>query len=106
MPPPVSLQNDVGGRSTEIHYWWHIATQIWVVLLIDWSNFLRDTTNQKHTAYTFDVVFKNGNDFLSDIIDNNGVKKENIPVSFTFNSPQYPFKPMLHPQNSLVPLPS
>ena len=59
--------------------------------------------SEAHTIY-FDVVFKNRNHFPCNIIDNNRVKKENIPVSF--NSPQYPFRPILCPQNSLVPLPS
>ena len=68
----------------------------WLKQFLAWHN-----QSEAHAIY-FDVIFKNGNDFLSNIIDNNGVKKENIPVSF--NSPQYPFKPMLCPQNSLVPL--
>ena len=30
----VSLRNDVWETSAEIPYWWHVTTQIWVVLLI------------------------------------------------------------------------
>ena len=37
--PTVFLWNDVWETSTEIAYWWHITTQIWVVLLIGWSKF-------------------------------------------------------------------
>ena len=33
------LPNDVWETSTEIPYWWHITTQIWVVLLIGWIKF-------------------------------------------------------------------
>ena len=34
-PSLVSPRNDVwGGATTEIPYWWHVSTQIWVVLLI------------------------------------------------------------------------
>ena len=29
-------------------YWWHITTQILVVLLIGWNKFSLDTTNQRH----------------------------------------------------------
>ena len=29
--------NDIWEKSTEIPYWWHIITQIWVVLLIGWK---------------------------------------------------------------------
>ena len=32
--PLVSPPNDVWETSAEISYWWHITTQIWVVLLI------------------------------------------------------------------------
>ena len=32
--PVVSPPNDVWETSTEISYWWHVTTQIWVVLLI------------------------------------------------------------------------
>ena len=39
---PQSLQNDEG-TSAEIPYWWRVATQNWVVLLIGWSHF---STNQ------------------------------------------------------------
>ena len=35
--PLVSPQIDIWETSTEISYWWHIPTQIWVVLLIYWS---------------------------------------------------------------------
>ena len=34
MLPLVSLPNDVWETSAEILYWWHVATQIWVVVLI------------------------------------------------------------------------
>ena len=34
MPPLVFPQNDVWEMSAKIPYWWHITTQIWVVLLI------------------------------------------------------------------------
>ena len=34
MLPLVSLPNHVWETSTEIPYWWHVITQIWVVLLI------------------------------------------------------------------------
>ena len=38
MPPVVSPRYDVWEASAEIPYWWHVTTQIWVVLLIsDWS---------------------------------------------------------------------
>ena len=33
MPPLVSLWNDVWEMSMEIPSWWHVTTQIWVVLL-------------------------------------------------------------------------
>ena len=39
---PHSLRNDEG-TSAEILYWWRVATQNWVVLLIGWSQF---STNQ------------------------------------------------------------
>ena len=39
-PLPVSPRNDVWETSAEIPYWWRVTTQIWVVLLIGWSNFL------------------------------------------------------------------
>ena len=39
-------QNDVWVTSAEIPYWWRVTTQILVVLLIGWKNFL--STNQKH----------------------------------------------------------
>ena len=32
MPPLFSLENKIWGRSTEIPFWWHVTTQIWVVL--------------------------------------------------------------------------
>ena len=32
--PLVSPRNDFWGTSAEIPYWWHVITQIWVVLLI------------------------------------------------------------------------
>ena len=36
-PPMVCPRNDVWEASAEIPYWWHVTTQIWVVLLIsDW----------------------------------------------------------------------
>ena len=38
-------QNGVWGTSVEIPYWRRVTTQIWVMLLIGWSNF---STNQKH----------------------------------------------------------
>ena len=37
MPPLVSLEKDIWGRSAEIPHWWHVTTQIWVVLLIGWK---------------------------------------------------------------------
>ena len=46
--PLVSPPNDVWETSAEIPYWWHVTSQIWVVLLIGWINFSRGTTNQKH----------------------------------------------------------
>ena len=34
----VSPQNEVwGGTTAEIPYWWHVTTQIWVVLLTGWK---------------------------------------------------------------------
>ena len=46
MPTPVSTRNDICGTSAEILYWWHVTTQIRVVLLIQgWSKF---STSQKH----------------------------------------------------------
>ena len=39
MLPLFSPPNDVWERSTEIPCWWHITTQIWVVLLIGWIKF-------------------------------------------------------------------
>ena len=45
MPPAVSPRNDVWETSSEIPYWWHVTTQIWVVLLIGWIKF---PTNQRH----------------------------------------------------------
>ena len=37
-PSLVSPRNDVwGGTTAEIPYWWHVTTQIWVVLLIGWK---------------------------------------------------------------------
>ena len=32
MPPLFSLENNIWGMSTEIPFWWHVTTQIWVVL--------------------------------------------------------------------------
>ena len=40
--------HDVWETEAEIPFWWRIATQIWVVLLISWSKFHERTTNQKH----------------------------------------------------------
>ena len=37
MPPLVSLQKDVWETDAEIPHWWHVTTQIWVVLLIGWK---------------------------------------------------------------------
>ena len=37
MPPLVSLQKDVWEMDAEIPHWWHVTTQIWVVLLIGWK---------------------------------------------------------------------
>ena len=37
--PLISQTNDVWEMSAKILYWWHITTQIWVVLLIDGSKF-------------------------------------------------------------------
>ena len=37
--------NDFWRRTAEIQYWWHVTTQIWVVLLIGWK-FV--SFNQKH----------------------------------------------------------
>ena len=37
--PLVSQQNDVWGVTARIPYWWHVATQVLVVLLICWSKF-------------------------------------------------------------------
>jgi len=34
MPPTISPQYDVWETSAEIPYWWHVTTQIWVLLLI------------------------------------------------------------------------
>ena len=31
------LQNDIWETTVEIPYWWHVTTQIWVVLLIGWK---------------------------------------------------------------------
>ena len=33
--------------SAQISYWWRVSTQIWKVLLIGWSKFPRETTDQK-----------------------------------------------------------
>ena len=38
--PLVFLWNDFWAKTSEIPYWWHITTQIWLVLLIGWSKFL------------------------------------------------------------------
>ena len=32
MPPLFSLENNIWGMSTEIPFWWHVTTQIWLVL--------------------------------------------------------------------------
>ena len=37
--PLFSQPNDVWKTSAEISYWWHVSTQIWVVLLIGWNKF-------------------------------------------------------------------
>ena len=39
-PPLVSPRNNVWQTSAEITYWWRVATQIWIVLLIGLSKFL------------------------------------------------------------------
>ena len=44
MPPKVFPLNDVWETSTELHYWWCVTTQVWVVLLIGQSKF---PTNKK-----------------------------------------------------------
>ena len=48
-PPLVSPQNEVWETNTEISNWWHITTQIRVVLLIGYKSLVKFTsTNQKH----------------------------------------------------------
>ena len=39
MPPTFSPRNDVWETSAEIPYWWRVATQTWIVLLIGRSKF-------------------------------------------------------------------
>ena len=41
----VFSRNDVWGTNAKIPYWWRLTTQIWVVLLIEWSRF---PTSQKY----------------------------------------------------------
>ena len=41
----VFSRNDVWGTNAKIPYWWRLTTQIWVVLLIEWSRF---PTNQEY----------------------------------------------------------
>ena len=41
MPPLFPLRNDIWEMSTETPYWWHVTTQIWLVLLIGWSKYPR-----------------------------------------------------------------
>ena len=38
-PPLVSSRNDVWETSAENPYWWCVTNQVWVVLLISWSEF-------------------------------------------------------------------
>ena len=45
-PPLVSPWNDIWEMSPEIPYWWHVTTQIWVLLPSDW---LKLSANQKHS---------------------------------------------------------
>ena len=47
-PPLVSPQNDIWETSTEIPYWWHVTTQIWVVHLIGWRQFLANQNRYPH----------------------------------------------------------
>ena len=44
------LRNDIWETSAEIPYWWHVTTEIWVVLLIGRATYSREffPTNQKH----------------------------------------------------------
>ena len=44
-PPIVYSWNDVWEMSTKIPYWWHVTSQIWLVLLIGWKF---ASSNQKH----------------------------------------------------------
>ena len=44
-------------RSEEIPYWWHVTTQIWVVLLIRWSKF---STIQRDCFITLPAILKPG----------------------------------------------
>ena len=43
-------RNDIWETSAEIPYWWHVTTEIWVVLLIGRATYSREfaPTNQKH----------------------------------------------------------
>ena len=51
--PLVSLPNDVWETNADIPYWWRVTTQIWVVLLIGWTQIshaarsIRSTTQIK-----------------------------------------------------------
>ena len=51
--PLVSPPNDVWETSADIPYWWYVTTQIWVVLLIGWTQIshavrsIRSTTQIK-----------------------------------------------------------
>ena len=67
LPPLVPLRNDIWEIRTEIPYWWHVTTQIWVVLLIGWNKFPRwhdqsealprsESGSEKWEVFTFSVT--------------------------------------------------
>ena len=55
--PTVFLRNDIWETSTEIAYWWHVTTQIWVVLLIGWSKFHQSSVWNFCTRF-LDVILR------------------------------------------------
>ena len=67
MPPLVYPRNDVWETSPEIPFWWHVTSQIWVVLLIGpaaWGKFAStnhklypDLRSEASSAFNFCALF-------------------------------------------------
>ena len=57
-PPLLSPRNDLWGMSAEMPYWWRVAIQIWVVLLIGRVNLLQPVRSTTPIALVSQTSFR------------------------------------------------